>query len=44
MDEKIPIQGKVAQILNSRELVINLGSEQGVTLGMHFNVLDGRNV
>lgn len=34
------IKGKVAKILNSRELVINVGSDNGVTEGMHFNVLD----
>lgn len=34
------IKGKVAKILNSRELVINIGSERGVTEGMLFNVLD----
>lgn len=35
-----PIRGKVARILNSRELVINRGSTSGVTLGMRFVVLD----
>lgn len=35
-----PIQGKVARILNSRELVINRGQEDGVTEGMVFAVLD----
>lgn len=35
-----PIQGKVARILNSRDLVINRGSEAGVRLGMKFAVLD----
>lgn len=34
------IRGKVAQILNTRELVINLGSEDGVTSGMYFDVID----
>jgi hypothetical protein len=34
------INGKVAKILNSRELVINIGSESGVSEGMIFNVLD----
>lgn len=34
------VRGKVAKILNSREIVINLGSDQGVTEGMIFNVLD----
>lgn len=40
MNDKNNICGKVAQILNSRELVINLGTEQGVELGMYFDVLD----
>lgn len=34
------IRGKVARVLNSRELAINLGSENGVELGMLFDVLD----
>ena len=34
-----PITGSVAQILNSRELVINRGEEHGVVPGMHFEVL-----
>ena len=35
-----PIRGKVAQILSTRELVINLGYEDGVTLDMYFDVMD----
>lgn len=40
------IKGKVAKILNSRELVINIGSEIGVSEGMLFNILDpsGENI
>ena len=34
------IEGKVARILNSRELVINRGSAHGVETGMIFEVLD----
>jgi hypothetical protein len=34
------LSGKVAKILNSRELVINIGSNRGVTVGMFFEVLD----
>lgn len=34
------VRGKVARILNSRELVINRGSQSGVTLGMRFAVLN----
>jgi len=35
-----PIRGKVARILNSRELVINVGSKDGVAVGMKFDVLE----
>ena len=35
-----PIRGKVAHILNSRELALNIGSEHGVELDMRFDVLD----
>ena len=37
-----PIRGKVAQILNSRELVINAGSSSGVAVGMRFEVMDAK--
>lgn len=33
------LEGLVAEILNARELVINLGQAQGVTLGMKFAVM-----
>lgn len=33
------LQGQVAQILNEREVVINIGSNQGVRDGMKFAVL-----
>ena len=35
-----PIRGRVARILNSREMVINVGSSSGVTVGMRFEVMD----
>ena len=35
-----PIRGKVARILTSRQLAFNIGREQGVTVGMKFDVLD----
>ncbi len=35
-----PITGHVAKILNSRELVLNRGAEDGVQAGMDFAVLD----
>jgi hypothetical protein len=34
------IEGKVAAILNARELVINRGADHGVAVGMNFAVLD----
>jgi hypothetical protein len=36
------LRGKVAKILNSRELVINIGSDHGVCEGMYFDVLDSK--
>ena len=39
-DEQLPkIAGRVAQILNARELVINIGARDGVRRGMRFAVL-----
>lgn len=35
-----PIRGKVARILNSRELALNIGSKDGVQVGMYFDVMD----
>ena len=35
-----PMRGKVARILDTRHLVINLGSENGVIVGMYFDILD----
>lgn len=34
------IRGKVARILDARQLVINVGSADGVVVGMYFDVLD----
>lgn len=34
------IKGKVAKVLNARELLINRGSDDGVGVGMRFAVLD----
>lgn len=34
-----PIRGKVARILTSREVAINLGSDDGVIPGMYFDIL-----
>lgn len=33
------IEGKVASVLNERELVLNVGSDDGVTVGMRFRIL-----
>lgn len=35
-----PIRGKVAQVLNVREIAINKGSSDGVDVGMYFDVMD----
>lgn len=34
------IRGKVAQVINDREVVLNKGFEDGVREGMYFNILD----
>lgn len=36
------IRGKVARLLNARELALNIGSDQGVVQGMRFAVLNPR--
>jgi len=33
------VEGRVAQVLSERRLVINVGSDHGVTMGMRFAVL-----
>ena len=38
--EVIPIKGKVARILNSKEVALNIGEKDGVKLGMLFDILD----
>lgn len=35
-----PISGKVARILNDRDIALNIGRDQGVEIGMFFDVLD----
>ena len=35
-----PLRGKVARILNSRDMAINIGSRGGVAAGMRFDVID----
>ena len=39
MTQTKPIRGKVARVLNNREIAINRGSNDGVELGMKFNIL-----
>ncbi len=39
-----PIRGKVAQVLNSREIAINIGSASGVSAGMYFDVLEPEDI
>ena len=36
---KKAIHGKVARVLNSREVALNIGREQGVEVGMLFDIL-----
>ncbi|MEA2563418.1 MAG: hypothetical protein QOH06_4922 [Acidobacteriota bacterium] len=45
-ESRDPIRGKVARVLNSRELAINVGSQNGVRVGMKFDVMDpkGENI
>ena len=40
------IRGKVARVLNSREVALNIGSADGVAVGMYFDVMDaeGENI
>ena len=35
-----PIRGKVARVLNTREIAINIGAAHGVGVGMYFDVMD----
>lgn len=35
----VPLEGRVAQILNERELVLNVGARDGATTGMVFAIL-----
>lgn len=35
-----PVRGKVARVLNEREVAINRGANDGVELGMRFNILN----
>lgn len=35
-----PLKGKIAQILNDRELVINRGTKDGIEMGMKFKIVE----
>ena len=37
-----PIRGKVARVLNSREVALNNGASDGVEVGMVFNILNSK--
>ena len=37
--QREPIRGKIAKILNSREVAVNIGRENGVRRGMTFEIL-----
>ena len=37
---KQPIRGKVARVLNSREVALNIGSRDGVCVDMYFDILE----
>ena len=37
-----PIRGKVARIINAREVILNVGQDQGVEVGMSFDILTPR--
>lgn len=41
-DEDERIRGKVAEILDNRELVLNIGNEDGVEVGMKFSISSGQ--
>lgn len=36
------LQGKVARVLNSREVAINIGSANGVEIGMKFDIMSDK--
>ena len=39
MSSDKPIRGKIARVLNSREVALNRGSSHGVAIGMLFDIL-----
>lgn len=42
--EDTRIRGKVAAILSRRELILNLGADDGVELGMRFVILNSKGI
>lgn len=38
------VEGKVAQVLNSREVALNVGSDKGVRVGMYFEILEHEDI
>ena len=38
-----PIRGKVASVINEREIAINVGTANGVRVNMYFDVVDTQN-
>lgn len=36
------IHGKVARVLNSREVALNIGSADGVAVGLYFDIMDAK--
>jgi len=38
------VEGKVAQVLNSREVALNVGSDKGVRVGMYFEILEPEDI
>jgi hypothetical protein len=39
-EDQILVRGKVAKLLNTREVALNIGAQDGVTIGMRFAILD----
>lgn len=37
-----PIRGKIARVFSAQEIALNIGTAKGVTVGMHFDVMDAR--
>ena len=38
------IRGKIARVLNEREVAINVGSAKGVVVGMYFDVIEDEEI